>query len=85
MVAFDAHGHSGGFALLWRYKEEVSLFSLGKNHIDVGIKCENMAEYRLTGVYGEPNRSLSSMGNDWDINNILNQTEKKGGAATPMV
>lgn len=45
MVVFDAHGHSGGVALLWRYKEEVSLFSLGKNHINVGIKCENMAEY----------------------------------------
>lgn len=36
-LVVETQGHIGGVALLWRYKEEVTLSSYNKNHIDVTI------------------------------------------------
>lgn len=52
----ETQGLSGGIAMLWRYKEEATLNSFNKNHIDIKIRNKSGNEYRLTGVYGEPDR-----------------------------
>lgn len=57
LISVDAAGHSRGIAFLWRNKDEVSLSSLNKNHIDVVVSTKEGNKYRLTGVYGEPDRS----------------------------
>ncbi|XP_074373986.1 uncharacterized protein LOC141714363 [Apium graveolens] len=99
MVSVDATGHSGGLAFLWRNKDEVSLCSLNKNHIDVMVTMNSNTIFRLTGVYGEPDRSkrqetwsllrnLASYNSaPWcligDMNNVLSQADKKGGRPYP--
>ncbi|XP_062088511.1 uncharacterized protein LOC133795077 [Humulus lupulus] len=95
----DAHGHSGGLAMLWRKEEEGRLLSYSNNHIDMVLNLADHPEFRLTGFYGEPHRHLRQ--NTWsrlrqlasasllpwcligDLNNILYQWEKKGGRAYP--
>lgn len=52
----DARGHSGGIAMLWRKDEEGKLISFSSNHIDMIVSKVGMADWRLTGVYGEPDR-----------------------------
>ncbi|XP_062088747.1 uncharacterized protein LOC133795307 [Humulus lupulus] len=97
--AVDAHGRSGGIALLWHKVDEVSLLSYSSNHIDVMIRSVGPYEYRLTGIYGEPNRSLRNrtwelirtlqMQRDspWcligDFNNIISHEDKRGGLPYP--
>lgn len=56
-IVVEAIGHSGGIALLWRNKDAVSLCSFSKNHIDGIVTTPEGVKYRLTGVYGEPDRS----------------------------
>lgn len=51
MLVVEASGHSGGVALLWRNKDEVTLSSYSKNHIDVIVSPQDGTSYRLTGVY----------------------------------
>lgn len=41
--------------MLWRYQKEVDLKSFNKNYIDVLVKNRDGDEFRLTGLYGEPN------------------------------
>ncbi|XP_074326914.1 uncharacterized protein LOC141664858 [Apium graveolens] len=98
-IAVDSQGHSGGLAFLWRNKEDVILLSLSKNHIDVLIEMKGVQKYRLTGIYGEPDRTkrmetwalIRSLNNQsampWcligDMNNVLNQEDKKGGRPYP--
>lgn len=57
MVVVESQGHGGGVAMLWRNKNDVTLNSLNKNHIDVNVSTREGRNYRLTGVYGEPDRS----------------------------
>lgn len=54
MIHVEANGCSGGVALLWHNKDEVSLSSFNKNHIDVIVTTKEGSKYRLIGVYGEP-------------------------------
>lgn len=91
----DVQGRSGGIALLWRYKEEVQLLSYSKNHIDVKLDIRDWNTFRLTGIYGEPDRSRRKetrnlirnlKGNSsipWcligDLNNVTKQEDKRGG------
>ncbi|KAK1368150.1 Endonuclease/exonuclease/phosphatase family protein [Heracleum sosnowskyi] len=98
-VLVEARGHSGGVALLWRYKEDVALTSYSKNHIDVTVNSKNGDTFRLTGVYGEPDRTkrhetwhlLRVLSSEnllpWcligDINNVLSQSDKRGGRPYP--
>ncbi|KAK1404914.1 hypothetical protein POM88_004519 [Heracleum sosnowskyi] len=86
-------------AFLWRTKDQVLLYSISKNHIDVEISVDDKAEWRLTGLYGEPDRQqrrntwdlLRTLARDsnlpWcvvgDLNNVLSQQEKVGGAPYP--
>lgn len=48
----ESQGHSGGVALIWRYKNEVLLSSYNKNHIDATVKNKEGDSFRLTGIYG---------------------------------
>lgn len=57
MVTVESHGHSGGIVFLWRNKDEASLKSFSKNHIDLDIIIQGWYKFRLTGVYGEPDRA----------------------------
>ncbi|XP_060974183.1 uncharacterized protein LOC133039333 [Cannabis sativa] len=95
----DANGHKGGLALLWKYSDGVRFLGFSHSHIDIEISTPNLPTWRLTGLYGEPNRSLrfktwqliTSLHCEsqlpWciigDINNIGNQSEKKGGRLYP--
>lgn len=57
LFVVDSQGLSGGLALLWRVKDQVNLRSFSRNHIDVEIKIDGKEAWRLTGIYGEPDRS----------------------------
>ncbi|KAL8121460.1 hypothetical protein AgCh_018259 [Apium graveolens] len=72
MVVVETQGHSGGIVFLWRHKEETTLKSYNKNHIDLQIVRKNGEEYRMTGVYGEPDRRKR-----------LSQNYKRGGRPYP--
>lgn len=94
MIVVEPEGRSGGLALLWREENQASLLSMSKHHIDVETKVSNMLPWRLTGLYGEPNRNhrkktwdlLRHLARDsnlpWctigDLNNIIAQNEKRG-------
>ncbi|XP_074351584.1 uncharacterized protein LOC141690709 [Apium graveolens] len=100
MLTVEAQGRSGGITLLWKDQIHVSLLSMPNNHIDVVISIPDMQIKRLTGFYGEPNRSqrrrtwellrnLSRENNlPWciigDMKNILQQEDKKGGMLYPQ-
>lgn len=99
MIAVDCQGQSGGVALVWRHHHEVSLKSFSLNHIDV-VSVQGWSTFRLTGIYGEPNRTKRrvtwdlirhlAMDNNlhWcligDMNNVLGQADKKGGRLYPQ-
>ncbi|KAK1402544.1 hypothetical protein POM88_002149 [Heracleum sosnowskyi] len=73
--------------------------SYSKNHVDVLVEIRGWHKFRLTGIYGEPNRarreetwdllrSLNTMEDiPWvligDMNNVLKQADKKGGNPYP--
>ncbi|XP_074346885.1 uncharacterized protein LOC141685694 [Apium graveolens] len=77
----------------------VTLRSYSKNHIDVDITTRESIKYRLTGIYGEPDRSkieetwnlikhmYNNSNSPWclirDMNNTLTQKDKKGGRPYP--
>lgn len=100
MIVVEANGRSGGLTLLWKETSQVTLRSLSKYHIDVEVTIAGLQPWRLTGFYGEPNRSqrrrtwelLRNLARDsnlpWcvigDCNNITSQSEKKGGALYPQ-
>ncbi|XP_062089159.1 uncharacterized protein LOC133795722 [Humulus lupulus] len=95
----DYVGHSGGIAMLWKVGEEASLLSYGQNYVDMEVSLSGHPKFRLTGFYGEPNRSLrveswskirqlarvSSL--PWcllgDLNNVLSNNDKRGGRPYP--
>uniref|UniRef100_A0A803Q5E5 DUF4283 domain-containing protein n=1 Tax=Cannabis sativa TaxID=3483 RepID=A0A803Q5E5_CANSA len=98
-IGVDAHGKSGGVALLWRIADEVQVLGYGVNYIDALVKSSDTGDWRLTGMYGEPNRSLRQKTWDlirslkeeqeqpWciigDLNNVTSQQDKRGGNAYP--
>lgn len=98
-VTVESQGHSGGLALIWRNKEEVNLRSFSKHYIDVEVSVQGWDKFRLTGLYGEPNRANRRYTWDlirylyqnsqlpWciigDMNNTLNHEDKKGGRQYP--
>ncbi|XP_062088458.1 uncharacterized protein LOC133795019 [Humulus lupulus] len=97
--AVDCLGHSGGVAMLWRNREDASLISYGHSHVDMELQLSDHPKFRLTGFYGEPNRSLreeswrrlrqltSSSSLPWclmgDLNNVLSNRDKRGGRPYP--
>uniref|UniRef100_A0A803QJ68 Reverse transcriptase domain-containing protein n=1 Tax=Cannabis sativa TaxID=3483 RepID=A0A803QJ68_CANSA len=95
----EAQGHSGGLALFWKEQKMAMLRGFSNNHIDVIINVNDRMQWRLTGIYGEPNRALRR--NTWnlfrslhlesqllwcligDMNNLGGQDEKRGGRSYP--
>lgn len=85
--------------LLWKKENQATLLSFSNYHIDIATKEFGMGDWRFTGFYGEPNRNnrrktwdllrnLSRDGNlPWcvmgDLNNIVSQSDKRGGAPYP--
>uniref|UniRef100_A0A803NTY0 Endonuclease/exonuclease/phosphatase domain-containing protein n=1 Tax=Cannabis sativa TaxID=3483 RepID=A0A803NTY0_CANSA len=98
-IAVDVQGKSGGVAMLWRFTEEVQVLGYGVNYIDVSVNSSDNGRWRLTGLYGEPNRSFrqrtwdlirnlkEEQGLPWciigDLNNVTSQQDKRGGNAYP--
>ncbi|XP_074359588.1 uncharacterized protein LOC141699242 [Apium graveolens] len=99
VVAVDVQGRSGGIALFWRRQDEVQLLSYSRNHIDVVVDIRGWSKFRMTGIYGEPDRIRRS--ETWnlikglksqsmvpwcligDMNNVVKQEDKKGGHSYP--
>uniref|UniRef100_A0A803PQB4 Endonuclease/exonuclease/phosphatase n=1 Tax=Cannabis sativa TaxID=3483 RepID=A0A803PQB4_CANSA len=95
----EAHGHKRGLALLWRVTDDVHFLGCSSNHIDVVVRAPNCIPWCLTGIYGEPNQSFrfrtwqlietlaASSHLPWciigDLNNIGDQSEKRGGRLYP--
>lgn len=100
-LAVEPQGRSGGIALFWKFAGSVTLLSLSKSHIDVSLSCPGKCEWRLTGIYGEPDRSqrfktwdlLTNLSRDadlpWclvgDFNNVISQEEKEEDLHTPLI
>ncbi|XP_074356438.1 uncharacterized protein LOC141696155 [Apium graveolens] len=99
LISVDSQGKSGGLALLWKIKCHVQLRSCSHNHIDVEVKVDGKQAWRLSGIYGEPDRNqrrktwdlLQNLERDsnlpWcvigDLNNVVSQQDKIGGAPYP--
>uniref|UniRef100_A0A803PXY9 Reverse transcriptase n=1 Tax=Cannabis sativa TaxID=3483 RepID=A0A803PXY9_CANSA len=96
----DARGHSGGVAMLWRHDEDARVLGYSACHVDIKVGGEDVNAWRLTGLYGEPNRSfryktwnhLRSLSTEhtlpWcvigDLNNTLSHSDKRGGSPYPQ-
>uniref|UniRef100_A0A803PMN5 RNase H type-1 domain-containing protein n=1 Tax=Cannabis sativa TaxID=3483 RepID=A0A803PMN5_CANSA len=65
LLGVDPQGLSGGLAMLWKDGNEGSLLGFSHNHIDMRIVMEDGVLWRLTGLYGEPNRSRRE--NTWRL------------------
>ncbi|XP_060960728.1 uncharacterized protein LOC133031275 [Cannabis sativa] len=95
----EAQGRKGGLALFWKISSEAHLLGYSNNHIDMEISITGYAKWRLTGFYGEPQRSLRAT--TWnllrdiaaestlpwcvigDFNNITSNGDVKGGRPYP--
>uniref|UniRef100_A0A803NWE1 Endonuclease/exonuclease/phosphatase domain-containing protein n=1 Tax=Cannabis sativa TaxID=3483 RepID=A0A803NWE1_CANSA len=89
----EAQGRSGGLALLWKNEKDGRIIGFSQSHIDFMVEVEGNPKWRLTGVYGEPQRQqrmdtwnlLRSLVNNsnapWcvigDLNNVLSQSDKR--------
>ncbi|KAL5543310.1 hypothetical protein UlMin_007094 [Ulmus minor] len=97
MLTWEREGRSGGLCLFWSNNISVQLLSGFKGHIDVMVTSHNSTCWRFTGLYGNPDTSLrpqfwnllkrlgDSSSMPWlcegDLNEILFNHEKQGGAA----
>lgn len=95
MIAVEPQGRSGGLTLFWKEEDQGNLLSFSQHHINIEVKIEGMRSWRLTGMYGEPNRTqrrktwdlLRHLARDsnlpWcvvgDLSNICSQMDKRGG------
>lgn len=99
LFVVDPVGRSGGIELLWKEKNQVDIMGFSQHHIDAKVKVDNIIEWRLTGLYGEPDRLqrkktwdlLRTLAQDanlsWcvigDINNVTCLADKVGGDPYP--
>ena len=95
VVCVDRIGMSGGLALFWDSEWDVNLRTLSKSHIDVIVTEKDGVSWRLTGIYGHPEKlkcietwNLMCLLHQqvtlpWicigDFNEILSTNEKQGG------
>ena len=56
VVYVDRTGMGGGLALLWDSEWDVKLKTLSKSHIDVIVTEKDKVSWRLTGIYGHPEK-----------------------------
>uniref|UniRef100_A0A803PRW0 Reverse transcriptase domain-containing protein n=1 Tax=Cannabis sativa TaxID=3483 RepID=A0A803PRW0_CANSA len=96
----DSVGLAGGIALLWKHNDDCAILGFSQHHIDLAINSSQFGQWRLTGLYGEPNRNrrhetwtlirtLSRQsGLPWcvigDVNNVARQEDKRGGRLYPQ-
>lgn len=96
----DSIGRSGGLALMWKHNVLCSVVGHSSNFIDAHILNQGVADWRLTGFYGYPDRSqrreswslirsLSSLYSlPWcivgDFNDLLSASDKKGQVPHPQ-
>lgn len=99
LFVVEPRGRSGGLEMLWKEQDQAKVLSFSHHHIDIEAKVEGFGVWRLTVVYGEPNRSerrktwdlLRNLARDsnlpWsmigDFNNVVAQKDKKGGDPYP--
>lgn len=57
MFVVEPLGKSGGLVLFWKVKDQAKLRSFSRKHIDVETQVEDMGYWRLTVLYGEPDRT----------------------------
>ncbi|XP_019186418.1 PREDICTED: uncharacterized protein LOC109181118 [Ipomoea nil] len=97
--SMDCVGQGGGLALFWRDSTTVSLLSYSMNHIDAEIDIPGRPRWRLTGFYGNWDRSQRQITWDllrhlknksplpWlvvgDFNDIAGLSEKRGSHSHP--
>ncbi|XP_060959266.1 uncharacterized protein LOC133030514 [Cannabis sativa] len=55
--AVDVVGRKGVLAFFWKNSSEAHLLGYSQNHIDVEVKISGREPWRLSGIYGEPNRA----------------------------
>jgi hypothetical protein len=67
-VAVNSKEKSGGLALLWKDRVEVSVQPWCQYYIDAKIKWGDF-EWRFTGIYGEPRKELCQK--TWDVMRYL--------------
>ncbi|XP_074337382.1 uncharacterized protein LOC141674570 [Apium graveolens] len=67
--AVDCQGLSGGIAMFWRNQNGITLQSYSNKHVDIIVAVHGWRKFRLTGLYGEPDRIGG----------------KKGGCLYPML
>ncbi|XP_031124183.1 uncharacterized protein LOC116026896 [Ipomoea triloba] len=95
----DSVGRSGGLALLWRKNNTTRLLSFSRNHVDIEVSVAGLGAWRMTGFYGFSERGRRSGSWDllrtlagrsdlpWvvigDFNDLLSQSEKRGGNPHP--
>lgn len=98
-LVVDCERRRGGLALLWDDKTDLTIQSFSSSHIDAVIRMDNNKVWRLTGFYGQWDNSrrleswelLRRLGGQlnlpWlcfgDFNEILFQSEKRGGNRKP--
>ncbi|XP_019156592.1 PREDICTED: uncharacterized protein LOC109153209 [Ipomoea nil] len=56
-VCVERTGFGGGLAFFWRITSTASLMSYSNNHIDMEISIPGQPMWRLTGFYGEADRT----------------------------
>lgn len=56
---------SGGLEMLWKEDSQATLTGYSRNHIDIQVRGEDNTVWRLTGLYGESNRSQRHK--TWDL------------------
>ena len=71
VVSVDRIGMSGGLALFWDSEWDVNLRTLSKSHIDVTVIEKDGVSWRLTGIYGHPEK-LKHI-ETWNLMRLLHQ------------
>ncbi|XP_019165702.1 PREDICTED: uncharacterized protein LOC109161665 [Ipomoea nil] len=99
LFCIDSSGLSGGLALLWRANNTARLISYSTNYVDVEVTIPGFEKWRMTRFYGFSQRgqrrdswdlirSLAGRSDlPWvmigDFNDLLFQSEKRGGNPHP--
>lgn len=95
----DSVGIKRGLALFWRIENSVQILSTSNNYIDAVVIITMIGSWRFTGYYGYPKRyrrcdawdftrELHERSNlPWimmgDFNDLISQSEKRGGRRHP--